>query len=57
MTMQPLEVGDQVRLKSGGPVMTVSKVHDVAKVTCDWFDEDKGVQSHIFPVKTLERVG
>ena len=33
-------VGDKVRLKSGGPVMTVALVlSDYHTVRCHWFDE------------------
>ena len=38
--MSDLKVGDVVRLKSGGPVMTVAKMGD-GYVICQWFDEKK----------------
>jgi len=36
MPTESFEVGDVVQLKSGGPVMTVSKVEPPV-VTCVWF--------------------
>lgn len=34
----PFSAGDQVQLKSGGPVMTVVKYGDSGYVLCRWFD-------------------
>jgi uncharacterized protein YodC (DUF2158 family) len=34
----PFKVGDRVRLKSGGPLMTVMMV-EKTQYKCDWFDE------------------
>lgn len=51
-------VGDTVRLKSGGPEMTVVNVFTnekgVLRVECAWFlgDEPK---SHTFPAMALEK--
>jgi uncharacterized protein YodC (DUF2158 family) len=39
-----MKVGDVVRLKSGGPKMTVSDVDD-DEITCKWFPE--GDQSKV----------
>ncbi|HEX9988745.1 MAG TPA: DUF2158 domain-containing protein [Chloroflexia bacterium] len=33
--------GDVVRLKSGGPNMTVAEEFDATYVTCQWFDGTK----------------
>ena len=42
MNEEQIRVADQVRLKSGGPTMTVHKVHnDGCTVTCRWFDGAK----------------
>lgn len=50
-----LEVGDLVRLKSGGPRMVVSKVFDNLANTarCQWFDGGGHIQDDSFYVDTL----
>ncbi len=49
--MNGLKVGNLVRLKSGGPLLTVTAV-DGDTVTCQWFDDKKlGVAT--FPKDTL----
>ena len=54
------EVGDIVRLKSGGPEMTVGQVDQFAgtelAVECEWLDSSHKPQSRVYPVKTLVRV-
>ena len=35
---EPLNIGDVVRLKSGGPLMTVNKLAGDGDVWCLWFD-------------------
>ncbi|MFO0993033.1 MAG: DUF2158 domain-containing protein [Hyphomicrobiales bacterium] len=51
------KVGDRVRAKSGGPVMTVTSVeHDVygeACVVCDWQDDAKMPASGTFTLSEL----
>ena len=37
--------GDTVKLKSGGPVMTVASADKEDQVTCQWFDGQKLEQS------------
>ena len=53
--MADFKVGDTVRLKSGGPHMTVSS--DVygapPSVSCQWFDRDT-VKKGTFPVASLQ---
>ncbi len=44
--------GDTVRLKSGGPVMTVSKLINNF-VHCTWFDEKHKLQSGSFTPEQL----
>lgn len=55
--------GDTVRVKSGGPIMTVEEVEDHDRVFCTWMDTIKkaGSVSHRkqgdhFAVVTLEAV-
>ena len=62
--MSEFKKGDVVRLKSGGPKMTVSSVGSHADtggpeegVICVWFDVVKGVQKHqseLFDAAVLE---
>lgn len=57
-----IKVGDVVRLKSGGPRMTVSKVgkqlyDDRLSAWCDWFVQDKAPwkkENGVFPLTSLE---
>ena len=46
------KVGDSVRLKSGGPTMTVNEIDANENVFCQWFAGRK-VQSHHFNPDTL----
>lgn len=34
-----IKAGDLVQLKSGGPIMTVSRIHFGRECECVWFDE------------------
>lgn len=52
--MPQLKVGDTVRLKSGGPLMTVSEVDSDGYVTCEWFDDKHVPQRRGFLAATLE---
>jgi uncharacterized protein YodC (DUF2158 family) len=45
--------GMQVRLKSGGPPMTVAAAQD-ATVTCIWFDKNT-LRERDFPAETIEQ--
>jgi uncharacterized protein YodC (DUF2158 family) len=53
------KVGDVVKLKSGGPLMTVTNpnctVNGVAAVSCAWFDQAKPC-ANLFPPDSLEIV-
>lgn len=57
-----IKKGDVVRLKSGGPQMTVSqypvetidkKVID-GKVECEWFNDEGRLTHSLFNVETIE---
>ena len=48
-----IEAGDVVRLKSGSPDMTVTKL-DEQNSTCSWF-ENGLVRHEVFPTVTLEK--
>ena len=55
MAKPEYETGDVVRLKSGGPKMTVvGRMWGSDQLLCNWFE---GVRSHAgsFPSKALER--
>lgn len=47
-------VGDIVKLKSGGPEMTVQRERD-SYYTCQWF-AGKKLESGVFPEGSLEKV-
>lgn len=46
------KVGDEVQLKSGGPVMTVTNI-GTASLQCTWFKDDE-VKREAFPEEALE---
>jgi len=48
------QLGDTVRLKSGGPIMTVSAIDD-STVECTWFGADGEVKFHHFRAAMLEK--
>lgn len=52
MSTEPIKAGDTVRLKSGGPVMTVAWVED-GQAYCQWF-EGKKVEGQKFGVMMLD---
>lgn len=45
--MKNLKIGDVVKLKSGGPKMTVSGEDEYNNICCDWFS-DKSIQHGYF---------
>jgi uncharacterized protein YodC (DUF2158 family) len=55
-----LTKGDVVRLKSGGPLMTIKSVGDhygTQTVWCVWFDQKVVQQSGSFPIEAVEKDG
>lgn len=49
-----MDIGNVVKLKSGGPIMTVIEV-DTSSVTCTWFGKAGGEpQVSGFPTAALE---
>lgn len=56
--MANFNIGDVVRLKSGGPAMTVEAVAPSGGgLVCVWFNKDGmkfETQSSVFPVETLD---
>lgn len=52
------KVGETVRLKSGGPLMTVTGFGKDAKgterVNCSWFDKTNSEQTATFPPDAIE---
>lgn len=56
MTEPPI-IGDIVRLKSGGPSMTVESIDDQGMVHCIWFNNGKGLLAQrAFIAQALEAV-
>lgn len=52
-----MKVGDRVRLKSGGPVMTVAAVLRGGRVRCVWFAlSDPDARGGVFPASGLKMV-
>jgi uncharacterized protein YodC (DUF2158 family) len=57
MSDEKIKAGDTVRLKSGGPLMTVSSVGrtmdgEALHAWCDWFDKEKKMNG-AFPLTSL----
>jgi uncharacterized protein YodC (DUF2158 family) len=48
------KAGDTVRLKSGGPLMTVSSVND-QEVCCEWFNDKHQPQLRCFGPALLKK--
>ncbi len=55
MPEKEFKVGDEVILKSGGPVMTVQEVEDTDTVVCQWFVDGKKLEYGSFPMASLKR--
>lgn len=48
-----MQIGDIVRLKSGGPKMTVTAV-EAEQVSCAWFDRNGKPHSGAYAAATVE---
>ena len=57
MTTPNFQVGDVVRLKSGGPLMTVQQATYADNIVCTWFGENNKRMSEGFHPRTLQSVG
>ena len=55
-----IKAGDIIKVKSGGPKMTVSEVAEdtfgTMTVWCSWFDDKNKNQSGTFPLNTVVKV-
>lgn len=63
--VEKFKTGDAVKLKSGGPTMTVASYHsidmfdhfeDSSQVNCVWFDKNESQQTGRFEQDMLEKV-
>lgn len=55
--MSEIKLGDVVRLKSGGPLMTVITIPDHGRrVTCQWFSVENCAYEGQFPLAGLNVV-
>lgn len=58
--MPDIKIGDVVKLKSGGPDMTVMKIgkfgydEHLQSAQCSWFKSSNEVERDIFPIEALE---
>ena len=52
--MSQFKPGQVVRLKSGGPIMTVEGDDMAGRVICTWFDEKNKPQSRGFAAESLK---
>lgn len=48
-----MRIGDRVKLRSGGPLMTVVQVVDEKTVKCVWFDTSHHKLGDNFPIAVL----
>ena len=49
-----MEIGDIVRLKSGGPKMTIVSIDESAGASCTWFDRNGKRHESVFALATVE---
>jgi uncharacterized protein YodC (DUF2158 family) len=51
--MAQFKPGDTVRLKSGGPLMTIHTVRTDGTAWCEWFDKNGKAESREFSLTSL----
>jgi uncharacterized protein YodC (DUF2158 family) len=51
--MAQFKQGDTVRMKSGGPLMTVVQVQSDGNIWCEWFDKKDEPQGRSFATTSL----
>lgn len=56
-----LNIGDVVKLKSGGPKMTVTSFDqpygsNIRQCRCTWFKSENEAMDKFFPIESLEKV-
>jgi len=54
-----IKIGDTVRLKSGGPIMTVTDIGDPYSDSkdhawCTWFPSEVQSRTEVFKIETIE---
>jgi uncharacterized protein YodC (DUF2158 family) len=58
--MSKFQKGDIVKLKSGGPIMTVQNIGNYTTiedgVLCVWFSEKKELKEEVFDASVLQKV-
>lgn len=54
--MESFKTGDVVRLKSGGPSMTVTSQDNNGELVCKWLDSSGKLSMHSFPPAALDSV-
>ncbi len=56
VAVEPIKDGDVVRLKSGGPKMTVVSVSAKGEVECSWFDKKGEPQRGLYRTHMLQKM-
>jgi len=54
-TMENLQAGDVVQMKSGGPTMTINAINNDRSVFCQWFDKDGALKTGSFQAAQLKK--
>ena len=56
MSTEQIREGDLVKLKSGGPMMTVTGTREGGYLLCEWFDDKGTAQFATFQPHALRKV-